>query len=151
MNLTEQAIRAGRFGQPIMEYRGMWITDRPYQNTPFTLVADTPKGPQVVDHCDELTLHEMTSTVDVLRDEAGEEEREQYPLPRWRMAEGKEYAKQAQEKGIYREACNLAEAYFTEITPAPGTYAAMRKAVNHAYRTAHTAWFEPIPPADEAA
>lgn len=98
MNHTAQDIYLGLFGNLIMEYRSFYITDRPYANTPFTLVQHTEKGPRIYEHTDSMTLPEMLDTIDVILDEIYHYE-DRPEMPRWRVTEAKEVAKQSTQAG----------------------------------------------------
>lgn len=81
-------------GNTIMHYRDCRITDKPYGNTPYTLLDG---GGQIVAHRDEQTLEEMLDTIDVILDEEINQPDDFPPMLPWRKAGLEHRAKKAQE------------------------------------------------------
>jgi len=63
----------------LAEHRGYKVTDEPYGSEPFTIYS--PDG-KVIDHCDDETLAECLTTIDVIQDEI-EAEQERKDDLRW--------------------------------------------------------------------
>lgn len=83
--ISLDTIAGGRFGEIIMEYRGVYITDRKQADTAWTLVVVGPQGPKIIDHCNEETLGQILDSIDVYRSDR--DENNEYPIPRWRQWE----------------------------------------------------------------